>query len=115
MEPHPRGRVDVQVRVMHSMQTPEGGRVVKNAVLRVNGEIKEEQGGQGTEPRGNLNGVKQAPPSRLRQQRKTDRTRRGENPRQQRIREHDAKVIRPAPQTGNRPFPLWGQSFPDGH
>jgi hypothetical protein len=57
------GHIHIHIGVVHAMETPEDGHVVKDSVLEVNREIQQHQSSKDFEPGGQRNEAKKPPPS----------------------------------------------------
>jgi len=63
MEARARGNIDIQVRVVHPVKTPEYWHEVKQDMLTINGQIKQDDGERDFEPHWPRDVVEQSPPA----------------------------------------------------
>src|SRR5881409_2263290 len=109
------GHVHVQVGVVHSMEPPENGNGMKNAVLEVNRQVEQKQSEQPFQPRRPGQKVKETPAPRVREQSKAHSSCRSDNTRQHGINHNHSQIVGPPPPARNRPAPAAGNSLPGTH
>ena len=105
VEAHRRGHVDVAVGVMHLMQPPEDRHLVRDEMLKPDGEVEHEQRDQDFQPIGPVDLVEQAKLMLLGEERRGDRGKRHgkerHEPQHQRIDAGNAEIGEPAARLGD--------------
>src|SRR6516165_12143413 len=96
MKARPRRHVELQVRMVHAMQSPKGWDGMEKYVLQVDGEIERHHGQRNAEPCREIEHIEQPPPSRLGNQSEPDGGYREYEANQDGIDDDDADVAGPA-------------------
>ena len=96
MEAKARSHVELEIRVVHPVHTPQGRDRVEHHVLQVDGEIKSQDREDEGEPPGRLDSLEQAPATFFGDQGQSHGQNGKSQADQHRIEHHDRDVIRPA-------------------
>ena len=115
MESQAGGHIDIEISMMHPVQSPQHRNRVKQHMLKVDSEVQEDHRGHYTDPGGEWQHVEEPKPMRLGNEGHTDRCGRKNSADQERVHNHDANIIRPPPAAPNGLGSSGSEEFPSRH
>ena len=107
--------VDIDIRMMHPVQTPQGRYRVYHYVLQIDNEIHCDNGGRDGDSGGYFKIVKQAPAVLSRKGGHAHGRSREQKTHNKAVQEHQAEVVQPTHRPAQDPGAAWCDHFPHGH
>jgi hypothetical protein len=115
VKPRARRHVEVEVRMMHAVQTPKHRYGVEQNMLQVDNEIQHQDRDHDSSPAGKRDVVEEAPAALLAQRRNTNSGYGNAETKHQGVEENETQIARPTDPAREGPLPSRSCHFPGRH